>query len=168
MCWYFHSFKSFGSFFKHLFHTLCFFCVFVTILAASVVTKQHNTPFQSHHAVGFSLRICERSAGVSPVVVTAVWRLCEVYIKEEAVVVSKCRCSERFNYFEVPFYKDNYCSHNKLMHISKWTEYYDMDAGTKSRFLILSASLDYRQRCMHMTGITGFFYVCLLTRKLLI
>ena len=36
------------------------------------MSKKHNTPFQSHHAVEFSLRVCERSAGTIPNVVTTV------------------------------------------------------------------------------------------------
>ena len=48
-------------------------CVFVTTLDADVMAKKRKTPFQSHHVVEFGMRICERSAGTSPVVVKLIF-----------------------------------------------------------------------------------------------
>ena len=104
------------------------------------MSKKRNTPFQSHHAVEFGLRICERSAGASPAVITTVCRFCEVFGKEEAVVGRKRSRSDRIKYFKAPFRKENYSSHNKRMHIAKWTEYCELDAGAKKSFFEIGSS----------------------------
>ena len=47
-------------------------CVFVMILDTAVMDNNSNTPSQSHHAVKFVPKICERSVGVIPTVVKTV------------------------------------------------------------------------------------------------
>ena len=42
---------------------------------------KRNTPFQSCHAVGFGLRVFERSVGASSTVVTTVCLFCKVFGK---------------------------------------------------------------------------------------
>ena len=64
-------------------------CVFVITLDAATMTKNRSTPFQSHHAVEFSLCICESSAGNIPMVVTLVCQFFPVLGKEEAAVIRK-------------------------------------------------------------------------------
>ena len=56
-------------------------CFFVTTLDADVVTNKRNMPPQSHHDFDFGLRICKHSEVASPVVVTVVCLLYEVFVK---------------------------------------------------------------------------------------
>ena len=69
-----------------IFTHLSRFCVVRCCHLSPCRRMKHNTPVQSHHAVEFSLRICERSAGTSTTVVTTVCQFCEVFGKEESVV----------------------------------------------------------------------------------
>ena len=57
-----------------------------------------------------------------------------MFRKEEAVVGKKRSRLDHVKYFKAPFCKENYSSHNKQMHIAKWTEYCDLDAGAKKSF----------------------------------
>ena len=99
-----------------------------------------NTPFQSRHAVEFGLQICERDAGASSTVVKTVCRFCKVFGKEEAVVERKCRHSDCVKYFKAPFWKENFSSHNKRMHSSKWTKYCELDSGANNSFFDIGSS----------------------------
>ena len=42
--------------------------------------------------------------------------------------------SDYVKYFNAPFSKDNYSSHNKWMHVAKWTKYFYLEAHTKKSF----------------------------------
>ena len=66
---------------------------------------KRNAPFQIYHDIELGLRICELSAGANTTVVTTVFRFCEVFGKEEAVVRRKRSRSDRVKYFKAPFCK---------------------------------------------------------------
>ena len=50
---------------------------------------------------------------------------------EEAVMEIKRSSLDCVNYFKMTFSKENNYFHNKRIHIIKWTEYFDLDAGAK-------------------------------------
>ena len=93
---------------------------------------KRNTPFRSCHDVELGPRICERSAGASSTVATKFCQFCEVFEKEEAVVESKRSSLDRAKYFKALFWRENFSSHNKPMHSSKWTKYCDLDSGANN------------------------------------
>ena len=69
------------------------------------MSKKHNAPFQSCRSFEFGLRICERSAGASTTVVMTVFRFCDMFGKEEAVVGNKRSRLDRVKYFKATFWK---------------------------------------------------------------
>ena len=66
-----------------IFTNLSRFCVGRCCRPYLCSRMKRNTPFHSHHAVKFGMRICERSTGASTTVVTAVCRFYDVLRKEE-------------------------------------------------------------------------------------
>eukprot|EP00171_Calliarthron_tuberculosum_P007728 IDg7728t1 len=76
----------------------------------------------------------ERDASASTAVVTTVWRFCEVFGKEEAIVERERSRSNRVKYFKALFRKQNYSSRNKRMHSAKQAEYFELDAAEKKSF----------------------------------
>eukprot|EP00171_Calliarthron_tuberculosum_P001131 IDg1131t1 len=78
--------------------------------------QKRNTPFQTHHAAEFGLRICQHAAGDSTAVIAVACRFCEVFGKGEPAVGMKRSRSQGVKFFQLPFRKENYSSHHTRMH----------------------------------------------------